>query len=82
MDGGRIAQAALAFGGIAPLPWRDPAVEAALAGETPSPAVFDRAADVLLAEAQGHGGNDFKIPLLRRTLAAVLREAAGQGEEA
>lgn len=82
VDGGRIAQAALAFGGIAPLPWRDPAVEAALAGEAPSPALFDRAADLLLAAARGHGGNDFKIPLLRRTLAAVLGEATGRGETA
>jgi xanthine dehydrogenase YagS FAD-binding subunit len=82
MAGGRIEQAALAFGGIAPLPWRDPAVEAALTGETPTPALFDRAADVLLAEARGQGANDFKIPLARRTLAAVLREATGIGEAA
>ena len=33
---GRIATAALAFGGLGPMPWRDPAVEAALIGQEPT----------------------------------------------
>ncbi len=77
MHDGVIAQAALAFGGLAHKPWRDRRVEAALQGERPSDAVFDVAADLLLDEAQGQGGNDFKIPLARRTLTAALREATG-----
>lgn len=75
VEGGRIARAALAFGGLAHRPWRDPAVEEALIGEAPSDAAFDRAADALLRDARGHGHNDFKIPLARRTLKAVLHEA-------
>ena len=71
---GRIASAALAFGGLAHMPWRDPAVEAALVGQAPGDAAFAAAADALLAGAQGHGHNDFKIPLARRTLIASLRE--------
>ncbi|GAA0585013.1 xanthine dehydrogenase family protein subunit M [Caenispirillum bisanense] len=74
-DAGRIDRAALAFGGLAHKPWRDPAVEDLLRGEAPSDALFDRAADRLLADARGQGGNDFKIPLTRRTLKAVLAEA-------
>lgn len=74
MDGDRIASAALAFGGLAPVPWRDPAVEAALVGQLPSDAVFHAAADILLADARGQGSNDFKIPLARRTLIASLRQ--------
>lgn len=73
----RIAHAALAFGGVAPKPWRDRRVEEALTGEAPSPALFARAADILLADARGQGGNDFKIPLARRTLASVLEQATG-----
>ena len=73
MDAGKIAQISLAFGGLAPKPWRNQQVEAALTGEAPSEALFDQAADILLAEAQGFGANDFKIPLSRRTLKAVLR---------
>ena len=49
-------------------------------GEAPAPALFDRAADLLLADARGQGGNDFKIPLTRRTLRAVLAEATGMGD--
>jgi xanthine dehydrogenase YagS FAD-binding subunit len=75
MKAGRIDQAALAFGGLAPKPWRNPDLEAALIGQTPDDALFDRAADILLADAQGFGANDFKIPLTRRTLKAVLRDA-------
>ncbi|MBJ3764240.1 xanthine dehydrogenase family protein subunit M [Maribius pontilimi] len=76
-DGGKITEAALAFGGLAPRPWRDTDVEQVLLGETPSDALFDKAADVLLADAKGHGGNDFKIPLVRRTLKAVLADLTG-----
>lgn len=74
MDAGRIGRIALAFGGVAHKPWRDSAVEDVLTGEVPSPALFSRATDVLLTGAEGKGDNDFKIPLLRRTLAAVLHE--------
>ncbi len=75
MTGDRIGHCALAFGGVAHKPWRDPAVEAALQAQVPSAALFDHAADILLRDARGHGGNDFKLPLLRRTLAAALTEA-------
>ena len=77
MEGGRIAEVALAFGGIATVPWRDREVEAALRGEAPSDDLFARAADILLRDARSQGGNAFKIPLARRTLKAVLREATG-----
>jgi xanthine dehydrogenase YagS FAD-binding subunit len=77
MEYGRIATVALAFGGLAPLPWREPRVEAHLTGKTPSPELFAAAADLLLADAKGHGANDFKIPLARRTLMACLAELTG-----
>lgn len=75
---GKITHAALAFGGLAPQPWRDAAVEAALVGQAPTQAAFDAAADALLAGARGHGHNDFKIPLARRVLVAVLRDLTGE----
>lgn len=71
---GAVRYAAIAFGGLAPLPWRDPAVEAALIGRTPDAAAFAAAGDTLLATARGHGSNDFKIPLVRRLLSATLAE--------
>lgn len=77
VEDGKIASAALAFGGLGPMPWRDAAVEAALIGQAPSDAVFAAAADALLADAKGYGSNDFKIPLTRRVLIASLRELTG-----
>lgn len=74
VENGRIATAALAFGGVGTMPWRDRAAEKLLIGQTPGPALFDHVADAILAPAQGSGGNDFKFPLLRRTLAACLAE--------
>jgi len=74
VEDGEITAAALAFGGLAPMPWRDPAVEAALIGQAPTAAVFAAAADALLKDARGFGSNDFKIPLMRRTLIATLRD--------
>jgi len=74
VEDGEITTAALAFGGLAPMPWRDPAVEAALIGQAPTSAVFAAAADALLKDARGFGSNDFKIPLMRRMLIATLRD--------
>ena len=38
-------------------------------------ALFEKAADVLVDDARGVGYNDYKIPLVRRTLMATLCEA-------
>jgi xanthine dehydrogenase YagS FAD-binding subunit len=59
----------LAFGGLAPKPWRVAAADAL--GDA------DAIADAVLENAVGHGANDFKIPLTRRTIKAVLRDARG-----
>lgn len=77
MDGDRIGRADLAFGSIAHKPWVDERLSPMLVGERPSIALFNEVADTLLDEAQGHGDNDFKIPLVRRTLVATLCDATG-----
>jgi xanthine dehydrogenase YagS FAD-binding subunit len=82
VENGKIASASFAFGGLAPLPWRDPKVEQTLIGKAPSPETFAAAADTLLVNAKGFGANDFKIPLARRTLIAVLRELSASGDAA
>ena len=76
MEDGQFTRADLAFGGVAHKPWYDPRIGEALVGQAPSPELFDRAADILLETAEGFGENDFKIPLARRTLHAVLEQAA------
>jgi xanthine dehydrogenase YagS FAD-binding subunit len=72
---GRIRSARLAFGGLAPEPWRVTQAEERLADASANTASFNAAADAVLDGARGFGGNDFKIPLTRRTLRAVLSQA-------
>ena len=78
IDEGKFIRADLAFGGLAHKPWHDHRIAELLIGQAPSSALFDKAADLLLEDAQGHGDNDFKIPLARRTLHAVLAQAVEQ----
>jgi xanthine dehydrogenase YagS FAD-binding subunit len=71
---GRIRSARLAFGGLAPKPWRVAQAEQALTDASANTAAFNTAADAVLEGARGFGGNDFKMPLTRRTLHSVLAE--------
>jgi xanthine dehydrogenase YagS FAD-binding subunit len=71
---GRIRSARLAFGGLAPKPWRVTAAEQSLTNAAADAKSFDAAADAVLEGARGAGFNDFKIPLTRRTMHAVLGE--------
>ena len=73
--GGNIRSAKLAFGGLAHKPWRVAEAETALAGAAVGEASANAAADRVLQGARGFGHNDFKIPLVRRTLRAVIQEA-------
>jgi xanthine dehydrogenase YagS FAD-binding subunit len=73
--GGRMRSAKFALGGLAHKPWRIEAAETNLADAPITEASANAAADRVLAGARGYGHNDFKIPLLRRTLRAVLTEA-------
>jgi len=74
VENGVITSARLAFGGLAPMPWRSAEAEAALVGRPAGTEAFEAAAGALLDEAQGYGHNDFKIVLARRTLIASLRD--------
>ncbi len=73
--GGTIRSARMAFGGLAHKPWRVTEAETALANSPAGEAGANAAADRVLQGARGFGHNDFKIPLVRRTLRAVLTEA-------
>lgn len=75
MSDGRITRADLAFGSIAPKPWIDDRLAQLLVGERPTMSLFEKAADLLVEDARGVGDNDYKIPLVRRTLIATLCQA-------
>jgi xanthine dehydrogenase YagS FAD-binding subunit len=76
MANGRIRQARLALGGVAPKPWRARAAEESLAGASPSEANFRRAAEAALTDAKPSGDNEFKIELARRMVVRALGLAA------
>ena len=76
LEGGVVAEARVALGGVALKPWRARAAEAELAGACPGPAAFRRAAEAALADAKPSGDNAFKIELARRIVARALTLAA------
>src|ERR1700748_2300425 len=69
---GTIRSARLAFGGLAPKPWRSARAEQTLVNASANATTFNATADAVLEGARGFGSNDFKIPLTRRTLRSVL----------
>ena len=71
---GQVRSARLAFGGLAHRPWRVAQAEHRLVNEPANATTFNSAADAVLEGARGFGGNDFKMPLARRTLHSVLAE--------
>jgi xanthine dehydrogenase YagS FAD-binding subunit len=76
LEGGLIADARVALGGVAHKPWRVPAAEALLNGAAPSDGLFRQFAERLTEGAVGQGANDFKIELARRAIVRTLRQAA------
>ena len=72
-----MSAARVAFGGISYKPWRSAEAEAGSRRCSVETSVFRRRGRAALKEARGHGYNDFKIPLARRTLRAVLTDATG-----
>jgi xanthine dehydrogenase YagS FAD-binding subunit len=76
LDGGAIAEARIALGGVALKPWRARAAEAALAGARPDATAFRRAAEAAMADAKPSGDNAFKIELARRIVVRALAMAA------
>ncbi|MEH3039697.1 MAG: xanthine dehydrogenase family protein subunit M [Sphingomonas paucimobilis] len=72
MDGDRIADLRIAFGGVAHKPWRASTAEALLRGGPASQQAFVDAAAAEFADAKPLRDNGFKPALATRTLAAVL----------
>jgi xanthine dehydrogenase YagS FAD-binding subunit len=76
LEGGKIADARLALGGVAARPWRARAAEDILIGAAPGRDVYQRAAQAALADAKPSGDNAFKIELAQRVLIRALTLAA------
>lgn len=73
---GRIRDVRLAFGAVAPMPWRARVAEDALRGAEPSERVIGAALDAELAAARPLRDNAFKVPLTRRLAVRTLLDLA------
>jgi xanthine dehydrogenase YagS FAD-binding subunit len=76
IQGARIVDARVAAGGVATVPWRLPAVEAALRGAPATVEAFEAAAEAAVEGAKPLPGNGFKVPLLKRTIVRALLEGS------
>jgi xanthine dehydrogenase YagS FAD-binding subunit len=77
LSGDTIANARIAFGGVATKPWRSTAAENALQGAPASESTFRKAAAAAVEGAVPRRHNGFKIELLKRTFVRTLTELTG-----
>ncbi len=73
----RLAHIAIGLGGVGSVPWRARRAEEVLAGQRPTLALFEQAAEAELADAFTVPGTTFKPELARRTLVRQLRDVTG-----
>ena len=73
-DERKVRGARLALGGVGTLPWRARDAERGMAGAVVGDKAFQAAGEAAVTGAQGHGGNDFKISLAKRTIARAFTD--------
>ena len=78
VENGRIVEAGLAAGGVAPLPWRLTRSEASLVGRAPDAQAIAAAGDMAVEHARPLAHNGFKIALLRNAVIRALQTVGGQ----
>ena len=76
---GIVTAVRIAFGGVAPKPWRAVEAENALIGRPATMATYREAAEHAVKGAAGRGHNDFKIDLAKRALCRTLAQIAQEG---
>jgi len=75
VEDGVISAAAVALGGVAPMPWRVAEADAGLLGQPPTEAVFRRAAEQIMAGARPLSQNGFKVDLGKHSVVRALSSA-------
>jgi xanthine dehydrogenase YagS FAD-binding subunit len=78
VENGRIVEAGLTAGGVAPLPWRLTRSEAVLVGRAPDAQAIAAAGDMAVEHARPLAHNGFKIALLRNAVIRALQTIGGQ----
>mgnify|MGYP003398204193 CR=1 FL=1 len=69
---GKVAGARFVLSGVAPAPWRLPAVEKLLTGQKLDPRMIARAADAAVVGANPLEHNGYKVPLVHGLIEEVL----------
>jgi len=75
VEGGRVARARIALGGVGTKPWRSTEAEAVLTGAPVGEPAFQQAAEAALRDARPQSQNGFKVELARRCLVYALKQA-------
>ena len=70
--------ARIVLGGVAPIPWRLPNVEAMLAGQRITPALAARAGEAAVENARPLSKNAYKVPLTAAVVKRTLLDLAGR----
>jgi len=74
LEGGKIQSARVVLGGVAPIPWRAKGAEAALVGQAPTRATFEKAAAEAVRGAEPLAHNAYKVPLTKGLVIRALEE--------
>jgi xanthine dehydrogenase YagS FAD-binding subunit len=77
MDGQVCKSAHVVLGGVAPIPWRVPQVEAMLAGKRITPELAAQAGAAAIEGARPLGKNQYKVPLTQAVVKQTLLALAG-----
>ena len=77
LEAGRIADAQVVLGHVAPVPWVASAAAKVLNGQPMSDTLATQAADAATAGAMPLSGNAYKIPMLKAAVKRVILTAAG-----
>jgi xanthine dehydrogenase YagS FAD-binding subunit len=78
IENGVVRDARISLGGVAHKPWRASRAEAALRGASATLENFRQAAEAELVAARVQSGNAYKVPMVRNTLVAVLRDLSAE----
>ena len=77
MNGSTVQSARVVLGAVAPIPWRSPAAEQALAGKTITEETAAAAAEAALQGAQPLSENAYKVQVAKTAVKRAILRAAG-----
>jgi xanthine dehydrogenase YagS FAD-binding subunit len=77
MNGATVQSARVVMGAVAPIPWRSPAAEQALAGKAITEETAAAAADAALKDARPLSQNAYKVDVAKVAVKRAILRAAG-----